>query len=77
MSMLAWPNSTTGTIPRSICSDSCPNGYIRNFQVTLLGWEGGGKRIVCIHRINKSSRKGEKKKKTLLLLQESGNAVGL
>lgn len=32
MSMLAWPNSTTGTIPRSICSDSCPNGYIRNFQ---------------------------------------------
>jgi hypothetical protein len=33
MSMLAWPNSTRGTIPRSICSDSCPNGYIRNFQV--------------------------------------------
>ncbi|EFX87236.1 glutamate receptor, metabotropic [Daphnia pulex] len=32
MSMLAWPNSTRGTIPRSICSDSCPNGYIRNFQ---------------------------------------------
>lgn len=33
LSMLSWPNSTRGTIPRSICSEPCPNGSIRNFQV--------------------------------------------
>lgn len=33
LSTLAWPNSTRGTVPRSICSEPCPKGYIRNFQV--------------------------------------------
>ena len=32
---MAWPNSTRGTIPRSICSEPCPNGFIRNFQVSV------------------------------------------
>lgn len=33
LSMLAWPNSSRETVPRSICSEPCPKGYIRNFQV--------------------------------------------
>lgn len=31
-SLLMWPNHSGDSIPRSICSEACPNGFIRNFQ---------------------------------------------